>query len=127
VLHFPGEEKSADFEKAIQRKLENKDFNFRGVWFPDDVSFATFRIETRADFSRAYFAGRADFVAAEFNEEAIFVSARFAQQTFFLAPRSETQRILNTLFLTKSILALSLFVAMPTSRSALLRSSQFSC
>src|SRR5436189_3028170 len=33
VLHFPGKEKSADFEKALQRKLENEDFDFRGVWF----------------------------------------------------------------------------------------------
>src|SRR5437763_14471854 len=39
VLHFPGLEKSADFSVALRRKLENNDFKFWGVWFPDPVSF----------------------------------------------------------------------------------------
>jgi len=37
VLHFPGKEKSAGFKAAFQRKLENKDFDFGGVWFPDEL------------------------------------------------------------------------------------------
>src|SRR6266567_3252261 len=61
VLHFPGKEKSADFERALQRRLENGAFNFSGVWFPDEVSFYELDFETVADFRCATFSAGANF------------------------------------------------------------------
>jgi len=40
VLHYPGKDKKGAFAEVIKRKLEAEDFNFRGVWFPDDVEFS---------------------------------------------------------------------------------------
>src|SRR5436309_13612799 len=61
VLHFPGKEKSTAFEKALQRKLENKDFDFRGVWFPDELWFAKSEFTTAATFRGATFSAEANF------------------------------------------------------------------
>jgi hypothetical protein len=83
VLHFPGKEKSADFEAALQRKLENKDFHFWGVWFPDPVSFANFSFSTDANFGYAYFSARADFSNATFDTRADFANASFKSDTSF--------------------------------------------
>jgi len=81
VLHFSGKEKSADFEKALQRKLENKDFNFRGVWFPDRLLFSNFGFDV-ADFRSATFSAAADFRHSKFGE-AIFVNATFSGRVSF--------------------------------------------
>src|SRR5205809_4044926 len=48
VLHYPGVEKSADFKAALDSKLNKKDFDFRGVWFPDEVDFSGFEFSTDA-------------------------------------------------------------------------------
>src|SRR6266568_1490548 len=50
VLHFPGPEKRARFKDALQRKLDNFDFNFRGVWFPDELSYSKFHFKGDCDF-----------------------------------------------------------------------------
>ena len=83
VFHFPGKEKSADFEQALQRKLENKDFNFRGVWFPNKLSFERFEFGTKADFSSANFSAETDFRAATFSAAADFHSATFSAVAVF--------------------------------------------
>jgi hypothetical protein len=70
VLHFPNKKSSAAFEKALQRKLENKDFNFRGVWFPGDISFQQFVFEGDVDFSDANFMAAAVFYKATFTNSA---------------------------------------------------------
>jgi hypothetical protein len=77
VLHFPGREKSADFQLALQRKLEAEDFNFSGVWFPGEVSFSQMNISTDADFSGATFSAEADFCKTTFGAAAIFREAVF--------------------------------------------------
>jgi hypothetical protein len=94
VLHYPGNEKSADFQAALQRKLANEDFDFCGVWFPDELSFngfefsveANFRFATfsaRADFNYATFKAAVDFSSAIFSAEAEFVSATFSGRAGF--------------------------------------------
>lgn len=83
VLHFPGKEKSADFEQALQRKLENEDFDFRGVWFPDKPPFENFEFRTEADFSSATFSTEADFSYATFSAAADFSSATFSAEADF--------------------------------------------
>lgn len=75
VLHFPGKDKSAEFRKALQRKQDNKDFDFRGVIFPDKVSFHGVDFSDVANFSYAIFSGDADFRTVTFRE---WVSFRFA-------------------------------------------------
>src|SRR2546423_8162929 len=67
VLHFPDEEKSTDFDKALQRKLADKDFDFLGVWFPEDLVFWDFGFATKANFRYAYFHSKVSFDSARFN------------------------------------------------------------
>jgi hypothetical protein len=83
VLHFRGGGKSADFKVALERKLENRDFDFRGVWFPDEVSFRKLDFSAVADFSRATFSAAADFSHATFSAEANFFSATFSAKVLF--------------------------------------------
>lgn len=84
VLHFPGQDKRPDFEKALQRKLENKDFDFRGVWFADELSsFSNFDFCAEANFSKATFNAEANFKKATFNAEANFYGCTFCADAFF--------------------------------------------
>jgi hypothetical protein len=83
VLHYPGAEKKEAFAEALQRKLDDNDFNFRGVWFPDDVSFYGFKFGAVADFSGAYFSAEADFSRAQFITGAYFSRAQFRAGAHF--------------------------------------------
>ena len=86
VLHFPGIEKSADFYVAFQSKLERNDFNFRGVWFPDEATFFSVEFSAKADFRFATFSGKADFTESNFKAEADFIGTKFnAEAEFFNA------------------------------------------
>lgn len=87
VLHYPGKEKSEEFEKSLQRKLDDKDFDFRGVWFPDDVSFENFTFNVAADFSGAQFNAIAIFKDAQFSDEANFSGAQFSTDASFNGAR----------------------------------------
>jgi hypothetical protein len=83
VLHFPGKEKSAKFKQAVQKKLDHKDFNFRGVWFPDEVLFSEFKFSADVDFISATFSATADFSGADFSAGAYFSSATFRAEADF--------------------------------------------
>jgi uncharacterized protein YjbI with pentapeptide repeats len=85
VLHFPGREKSASFNEALKRKLGIFNFNFRGVWFPDKLSFGHFHFvaSMEADFTRATFAAEVDFSSTTFSHEADFRYAEFRDKVFF--------------------------------------------
>jgi|SRR5882724_1507016 len=83
VLHFPGEKKDSDFDKALQKKLNNKYFNFKRVWFPDDISFQLFEFTEEADFSYAVFSETVDFSGAKFPAGADFLDARFSAAADF--------------------------------------------
>ena len=94
VLHFPGKEKSPDFRVALDERLEKKNYNFPGVWFPDDPKFSRRSFETNAvfvsatfaelaDFSRAAFGARADFTGAVFKKQVEFNSATFTARANF--------------------------------------------
>jgi len=92
VLHFPGEQNIGNFKQALQRKIDSKDFDFRGVRFPD-VSFEEFDFDTAADFSYATFNEKANFSRARFcaanfdfvhfNVAANFTSASFSKRAHF--------------------------------------------
>ena len=83
VLHLPEKEKSVDFQKAFQRKRDKKDFNFRGVWFPDELEFSRFDFTANADFSYATFSDRVDFSYATFSMRAEFSDAAFSGVAYF--------------------------------------------
>ena len=72
VLHCPSADKDLGaFTKAIDKKLGDKDFDFRSVFFPGiDFSEATF--ERDVDFRCAAFEGAANFFSATFKEEGKF-------------------------------------------------------
>jgi uncharacterized protein YjbI with pentapeptide repeats len=76
VLHFPGNEKGTAFVEAIERKLQAKDFNFRGVWFPDEAKFSSKNFQSTVDFSKATFNARANFSSTNFK------GANFLEATF---------------------------------------------
>jgi hypothetical protein len=83
VLHFPGKEKTADFEAALRRKLENANFDFEGVWFPDRVAFGKFEFNGDANFIGATFSGEADFSSTTFGAAVFFTSATFSETARF--------------------------------------------
>src|SRR5215211_8489397 len=58
VLHFPGKEKETDarFQEALERKRKERDFDFAGVFFPNDFGFSSFEFEKPANFFAATFA-----------------------------------------------------------------------
>jgi hypothetical protein len=61
VLHYPGKEKAADFDIAFRKKLEAKNFNFRGVWFPEAVNFNGFEFSGAANFFSVTFKDQVRF------------------------------------------------------------------
>ncbi len=83
VLHFPGKEKGAAFNKALNRKIDANDFNFGGVWFPDDLNFNNFTFRAEAYFGSATFNERAYFRSATFSAGASFHNATFNERASF--------------------------------------------
>lgn len=83
VLHFPSKEKNADFEKVLQRKFDKKDFDFRGVWFPNKMSFRNFKFSSEVDFSFATFSEEVNLRSATFNSRANFHAATFCAAADF--------------------------------------------
>jgi uncharacterized protein YjbI with pentapeptide repeats len=93
VLHCPSVDKDqAEFEEAVEKKVKDKDFDFRGVYFPGWQSLAPFRISTLpngtfeelADFSDATFKERAVFSRATFKKMAHFDRSTFVGEANFL-------------------------------------------
>jgi uncharacterized protein YjbI with pentapeptide repeats len=83
VLHYPSGEKSDDFKKALDTKLVDRDFNFQGLWFPDDADFRGFTFDTPVDFRDARFVGEADFRKSEFKAGTRFRYAKFSKEANF--------------------------------------------
>jgi hypothetical protein len=83
VLHFPEETKSVDFKEALRRKLNKKDFDFRGVWFPDELSFGSFEFTSEADFNRATFNADVHYEGARFSTDVNFHRAVFEGRVDF--------------------------------------------
>lgn len=86
VLHYPGPEKKKDFEQAVARKYHSKNYDFRGVYFPGNVSF-TYGKKAEffddADFSDATFDGQVYFWDGKFHKKAKFDRTRFNSYVTF--------------------------------------------
>jgi uncharacterized protein YjbI with pentapeptide repeats len=93
VLHSPRVNKDlAAFEGAIEKKLRDKDFDFAGVYFPENLNFYKATVEGPAVFRKATFErgahcldatfeGRADFTGATFKgREATFQASTFMKK-----------------------------------------------
>jgi uncharacterized protein YjbI with pentapeptide repeats len=83
LLHYPGKDKKEDFKKALDRKLAANDYDFSGVWFPDEVSFRDKKIHVTARFLGATFSESVSFIGAVFNTEANFNNVTFEGGAFF--------------------------------------------
>jgi hypothetical protein len=83
VLHYPDKAKGEDFSAALKRKLDEKNFDFHGVWFPDQLDFPKFTFTSHARFASATFAGKANFSEARFGDRANFLRATFEADADF--------------------------------------------
>lgn len=88
IFHFPCEEKSAAFYKALQNKLDKQDFDFRGFWFPAKSNFSYLNFSEPVDFSQATFNTDAFFFEVVFTKYVSFegtifkAAAHFREATF---------------------------------------------
>ncbi|MCA1642921.1 MAG: pentapeptide repeat-containing protein [Acidobacteria bacterium] len=89
VLHYPGAEKGKDnnFEQTVLRKYHSKNYDFRGVYFPNRVGF-TFgskkpEFTDDADFTGATFDGQVYFWDGKFHKKAKFDRATFNSYVTF--------------------------------------------
>ncbi|HEX4948540.1 MAG TPA: hypothetical protein VFZ34_17835, partial [Blastocatellia bacterium] len=55
VLHCPVQDKEEEFEVVLRRKLSSFEYDFRGVFFPTEVSFAGENFVAAASFRSATF------------------------------------------------------------------------
>jgi hypothetical protein len=90
VLHWPNKNKTAGFSEALKSKLHDRDFDFRGVWFPEKVSFANRIFIDAVDFSCATFNGPVDFGAVTFRNKVDFGVTTFKDEAHFASARFET-------------------------------------
>ena len=95
VLHFPGP-KGEEFSSAIKRKLDTNDFDFAGVYFPENISFFGIHFTSEVKFEQAIFASNVDFGEAIFAEDANFDRAVFKGDATFLKAQLNRQAKFNS-------------------------------
>lgn len=85
LLHSPNNDKSTDFELIIKERLDNKEYNFGGIWFPRKADFRERKFEKIgiANFDQAHFSNKADFWFAEFPEKVFFDFTEFESEAVF--------------------------------------------
>jgi hypothetical protein len=76
--------KTDAFRKVFQSKLEKRDYDFKGVFFPEPVNFVEHTFSTDVDFSSATFSEGAFFIEAAFSTNANFSSATFNGTPLFI-------------------------------------------
>lgn len=91
VMHYPSKDKAKAFWNELERKIDAEDYNFRGVYFPEGISFSGYKKTNEerfyftkdANFNSATFNGEADFSKVTFNGEASFTFATFSNLAAF--------------------------------------------
>jgi hypothetical protein len=93
VLHYPDEKDDGKFRAALNKKLDERDFDFSGVWFHEraafnrpyagDVNFNYATFFEEADFIHAMFEGSVSFRGAVFRAPAHFKNAGFLKSAYF--------------------------------------------
>ncbi len=66
ILHYPDSKDSERFNQAVRRKLENRDFFFDYVVFPDDARFERVQFSRYLSFSHTCFVKGVTFTNVEF-------------------------------------------------------------
>jgi len=89
VLHLPRADKTVDFEKALNERLRNYNFDLRGVWFPAKANFHNFRFTEEVNLKEATFNGDVDFSLATFLAEATLSYVTFSATVDFRATTFE--------------------------------------
>lgn len=79
VLHFPGKKSLKLFQECADTKLDRDDFNFDGVWFPEELllDFEEREFTTDVVFSNCTFNGGVSFRKCVFHQKAKFSNADF--------------------------------------------------
>ncbi len=93
VMHYPDQNKRTAFRVEFEKKIAAKDFNFCGVYFPENLDFQIYEKEndegfcfsTTANFDSATFSGDANFDSAIFSERVGFEWAQFGGDVIFWA------------------------------------------
>jgi hypothetical protein len=104
IMHYRNNSKQGDFDNCFQQKIENKEFDFRYVYFPtiyienvtfeevanfqkaifsDTTNFKNVTFRNDAVFQDAFFFGYISFSEVTFNRLAIFANCNFDSFTFF--------------------------------------------
>ncbi|HVF56874.1 MAG TPA: pentapeptide repeat-containing protein [Pyrinomonadaceae bacterium] len=99
MLHYPAADKTADFQQAVQIKLDGGDADFRGVCFPDEWDLRRHVFTAKADFTEAVFNGVTVLSRNVFGEGVDFTYAVFKKDVYFsLSQFVEDAVFDNTIF-----------------------------
>src|SRR5687768_12203950 len=90
LLHYPNFEKAEAFDNEFQKRLDDEDYNFRGIYFPTILSLFNKKFEKHIDFISATFTKGVrvnsttfiqpiDFIGAEFMADISFYEVNFSQ------------------------------------------------
>ena len=80
VFHSPTLDKIEEFNKEIETKLNNKDYDFDGFYFPADITFSSARFCESFSFMGATFDGEINFMGI-FEEELDFRKSTFTKNS----------------------------------------------
>ncbi|MBU7026940.1 MAG: pentapeptide repeat-containing protein [Theionarchaea archaeon] len=84
IFHDRSEEKDIElFKQKLKEKLDKKDYEFTGYYFPEEVNFSHLKFEEDAYFSDATFQRNAYFSYATFKRNAYFIGATFRRNAYF--------------------------------------------
>ncbi len=83
VLHYPDFDKLDAFTEAVQRKINFKNYDFKGVWFPTEFNFQNIDSQVEMDFSYAHFTKETKFSNTKFKNRINFSYAHFAEIVYF--------------------------------------------
>ncbi len=94
VMHYPSQNKIEAFRVALEGKIVAQDFNFCGVYFPEDIDFLAYNevndepffFTADADFRSATFSGNAKF-GVLFSSNVYFNSVKFRGSAWFYGAR----------------------------------------
>ena len=83
VLHYPEANKVAPFNLAIRRKRTDRDYDFKGVWFPEEFSIDSRTVQANMDFSCAHFSKSVNFSNTKFESKISFLQTCFEEIVYF--------------------------------------------
>lgn len=88
IFHERDEHKDTEeFQKCLQAKLKNQDYQFQGYFFVGKILFSENVFLKDVDFSKAHFSGDVHFEKTQFSGKAFFNGAKFHGRAIFLGAR----------------------------------------